>query len=55
MIFIDVTYAVEALVEKANFTTDANDALKFSQAACNVANARVTMMQSLYNEQDNTG
>ena len=31
--------AVEALAEKAKDSMDSNDALKFSQAACNAANA----------------
>ena len=41
---IDVADTVQALLEKAKNTTDANDALKFSQAACNAANARASMM-----------
>jgi hypothetical protein len=36
---IDVSKAVKSLVEKANEAKDANDALKYSQAACNAANA----------------
>ncbi len=41
---IDVEQAVVKLVEKAKEAQKADDALKFSQAACNVANARATMM-----------
>lgn len=36
---VDVSAEVESLVKKAAQTSDANDALKFSQAACNSANA----------------
>ena len=41
---IDVLDAVMELVRKAKETQKADDALKFSQAACNIANARSTMM-----------
>jgi len=41
---IDVTDEVRNLVGKSACTNDANDALKFSQAACNVANARAALM-----------
>ena len=36
---IDVSKEVESLVKKAERAGDATDALKFSQAACNAANA----------------
>jgi len=36
---IDVTKEVESLVKKAEQAKDANDALKFSQAAANASNA----------------
>lgn len=36
---VNVTDAVLALVTKAQQTEKADDALKFSQAACNAANA----------------
>lgn len=36
---VDVNTQVMALVNKAAEAHDANDALKFSQAACNTANA----------------
>lgn len=36
---IDVTKEVKSLVEKAETAEKADDALKFSQAACNAANA----------------
>ena len=39
MKYDDVTSAVEALVAKAAAAERADDALKFSQAACNAANA----------------
>lgn len=42
---ICVKQAVTELVHKAKESTKADDALKFSQAACNVANARGTMIQ----------
>lgn len=35
--------AVHAMIEKAARTSDANDALKFSQAACNAANAMCSL------------
>ncbi len=41
---IDVADAVKALIKKAKETHQAYDALQFSQAACNVAHARATMM-----------
>ena len=34
---------VEELIKKAGESTDSNDALKFSQAACNVANAMCSL------------
>ena len=34
---------VESLILKAEQASDSNDALKFSQAACNAANAAVTI------------
>ena len=40
---IYVKDAVTELVRKAKDARDANDALKFSQAACNVAQARNAM------------
>ena len=36
---IDVSKEVESLVKKAELAEKADDALKFSQAACNAANA----------------
>jgi hypothetical protein len=36
---IDVSKEVESLVKKAAEAEDSNDALQFSQAACNAANA----------------
>lgn len=36
---IDVSKEVESLIKKADEATKADDALKFSQAACNAANA----------------
>jgi hypothetical protein len=36
---VDVSEQVVTLVKKAVEAADANDALKFSQAACNAANA----------------
>jgi hypothetical protein len=44
--------AVEELVHKAKESADANDALKFSQAACNVANARAAMLIGRVSEED---
>ena len=41
---IDVKDEVRTLVDKAKDAEKADDALKYSQAACNVANARATMM-----------
>ena len=41
---IDANQAVSELVIKAMKTEKSDDALKFSQAACNVANARASMM-----------
>ena len=38
-ITIDVSKEVESLVKKAEQSEKADDALKFSQAACNAANA----------------
>jgi len=56
MWIIDVAEAVKTLVKKAKEATDANDALKFSQAACNVANAKATMMSTLVSTvEENTG
>lgn len=42
---IDVSKEVESLVKKAEQATDSNDALKFSQAACNAANAMACIRQ----------
>jgi hypothetical protein len=36
---VDVSKEVKSLVEKAEKAQTADDALKFSQAACNAANA----------------
>lgn len=36
---MDVTKEIESLVKKAEQAEKADDALKFSQAACNAANA----------------
>jgi len=41
---IDVTDAVKALVDKARNAESGDQALKFSQAACNVANARAALL-----------
>jgi hypothetical protein len=40
---IEATEEVKSLVKKAADTTDSNDALKFSQAALNVAHAMATL------------
>jgi hypothetical protein len=52
MWIIDVANAVKALIEKAEKANEANDALKFSQAACNVANAKACMMGTLMAEEN---
>ncbi len=53
---IDVTDAVKALVNKAQDTETGDQALKFSQAACNVANARAALMaEPVLAEEKNTG
>lgn len=38
---IDVSKEVESLVKKADRAEKSDDALKFSQAACNAANAMI--------------
>lgn len=38
---IDVTKEVEELVKKAAEAQDSGDAMRFSQAACNAANAMI--------------
>ena len=55
MFVIDVAEAVIVLVKKAQDTSDATDALKFSQAACNVANAKACLMATLPATVENTG
>lgn len=35
----EITVAIQELVRKAEKSDNANDALKYSQAACNVANS----------------
>ena len=54
---IDVTDAVKTLVNKAQATEYGDQALKFSQAACNVANARAALMHepALTKKEENTG
>lgn len=41
---LDVSGEVKSLVEKAEAAEKSDDALKFSQAACNVANARASLL-----------
>jgi hypothetical protein len=43
---IDVSKEVESLVEKAAKAEKSDDALKFSQAACNAANAEAALRNS---------
>lgn len=43
---MDVEKEVKSLIEKAEKAGDSGDALKFSQAACNVANA-MSCIQSI--------
>ena len=38
---IDVTKEVEELIKKAAAASDSGDAMRFSQAACNAANAMI--------------
>jgi hypothetical protein len=45
---IDVTKEVESLVKKAEKAEKSDDALKFSQAACNSANA-MACLQTIQN------
>jgi hypothetical protein len=37
---------IEKLIDKASKSNDSNDALKFSQAACNAANAVMCMINA---------
>lgn len=41
--FADLAKQVEKLIQKAGEAAKADDALKFSQAACNAANAMCAM------------
>lgn len=41
---IDVTKEVEALVRKAEKAEKSEDAIRFSQAACNAANAMACLL-----------
>ena len=43
---MDKTKEVEALIEKAAKTEKSEDALRFSQAACNAANAMCAVASS---------
>lgn len=36
---VDLIKEIESLIKKAEKSVDSSDALRFSQAACNVANA----------------
>ncbi len=51
---IDVTKEVESLVKKAEQAEKADDALKFSQAACNAANAMacIAQLRTLHDNDD---
>ena len=48
---IDVSDAVKVLVDKAKDAEKSDDALKFSQAACNVANARGSLVANTLKEE----
>lgn len=43
---MDVTKEIESLVKKAEQARSADDALKYSQAACNAANAMRCVIDS---------
>ncbi len=43
---IDKTQEIETLIDKASKAQDSGDALRFSQAACNAANALVALSAS---------
>lgn len=48
-----LTKAVELMIKRAAESSDSNDALKFSHAACNAANAMNALyMASFYEEGD---
>jgi hypothetical protein len=42
----DKTKEIEALIDKASASHDSGDALRFSQAACNAANALCALKES---------
>jgi hypothetical protein len=42
---VDLVKEVESLIKKAASTEKAEDAMRFSQAACNAANAMYTVSQ----------
>lgn len=44
---IDKTKEVEALIDKAAKAQDSGDAIRFSQAACNAANAMCAVKQAV--------
>lgn len=44
---IDVTEQIESLVKKAEAADKSDDALRFSQAACNAANAMACLRNIL--------
>lgn len=47
---VEVKDAIDALTEKAMKSEDSNDALKFSQAALNLANASATVTNAVIAE-----
>ncbi len=51
----DAREPVKALVMKARGAEKADDALKYSQAACNVANAAMTLFSIDCLNKENTG
>ena len=55
MVVINVTDAVTCLVARAAGADKSDDALKFSQAACNVANARGSLLANKEQSEKTTG
>lgn len=47
-----ITKAIECLADMVNHDVSADDALKYTQAACNLANTRATLTQIEINKQD---
>lgn len=48
---VDVSKEIESLVKKAESAGKSDDALKFSQAACNAANA-MSCLQAMRREEE---